>query len=83
VVLQPEQDEQNAAPLAVRAWTRDACGPSACGQGASEQEALLLPKLALACFQAAYERWVRDPTQDLPALVDDSFATLTSLRPPG
>jgi len=52
-------------------------------RGASEQEALLLPKLALACFQAAYERWVRDPTQDLPALVDDSFATLTSLRPPG
>jgi AcrR family transcriptional regulator len=52
-------------------------------RGAGEAEALLLPKLALACFQAAYERWVRDPGQDLPALVDDSFAALTSLRAPG
>ena len=34
---------------------------------------------ALACFQAAYERWVRDPGQDLPALVDDSFAALAGL----
>jgi AcrR family transcriptional regulator len=49
-------------------------------RGASEPEALLLPKLALACFQAAYEQWVRDPGQDLPALVDQSFAALTSLQ---
>jgi hypothetical protein len=34
---------------------------------------------ALACFQAAYERWVRDPGQDLPALVDKSFAALARL----
>jgi AcrR family transcriptional regulator len=49
-------------------------------RGASEQEALLLPKLSLACFQAAYERWARDPSQDLPSLVDDSFAVLTTLQ---
>ena len=48
-------------------------------RGSSEQEALLVPKVALACFQAAYERWVRDPGQDLPALVDESFAALAGL----
>ena len=48
-------------------------------RGSTEQEALLVPKLALACFQAAYERWVRDPGQDLPALVDQSFADLAGL----
>jgi AcrR family transcriptional regulator len=48
-------------------------------RGSSEREALLIPKLALACFQAAYERWARDPRQDLPTLVDDNFAALTSL----
>jgi hypothetical protein len=48
-------------------------------RGSTEQEALLVPKLALACFQAAYERWVRDPGQDLPALVDESFAALAGL----
>ena len=45
-------------------------------RGSSEQEALLVPKLAMACFQTAYERWVRDPGQDLPGLVDESFAAL-------
>jgi MftR C-terminal domain len=45
----------------------------------TEQEALLVPKLALACFQAAYERWVRDPGLDLPTLVDESFAGLGGL----
>jgi AcrR family transcriptional regulator len=48
-------------------------------RGSTEQEALLVPKLALACFQAAYERWVRHPGQDLPALVDESFADLAGL----
>jgi len=48
-------------------------------RGSSGQEALLAPKVALACFQAAYERWVRDPGQDLPALVDESFAALAGL----
>ncbi len=48
-------------------------------RGSSEQEALLAPKVALACFQAAYERWVRDPGQDLAALVDQSFAALADL----
>jgi AcrR family transcriptional regulator len=48
-------------------------------RGSTEQEALLVPKLALACFQAAYERWVRNPGQDLPALVDESFADLAGL----
>jgi AcrR family transcriptional regulator len=48
-------------------------------RGPTELEALLVPKLALACFQAAYERWVRDPGQDLPALVDESFAALAGL----
>jgi AcrR family transcriptional regulator len=48
-------------------------------RGSSEQEALLVPKVALACFQTAYERWVRDPGQDLPALVDDSFTYLSGL----
>ena len=48
-------------------------------RGSSEHEALLVPKIALACFQAAYERWVRDPCQDLPDLVDDSFAALAGL----
>ena len=48
-------------------------------RGSTELEALLVPKLALACFQAAYERWVRDPDQDLPALVDESFAALAGL----
>jgi AcrR family transcriptional regulator len=43
------------------------------------REALLVPKLALACFQTAYQRWVRDPGQDLPGLVDDSFAALARL----
>ena len=47
--------------------------------GSSEQEALLVPKVALACFQTAYERRVRDPGQDLPALVDESFAALSGL----
>jgi MftR C-terminal domain len=42
-------------------------------------EAAIVAKLALACFQAAYERWVRDPGQDLPALVDGSFAALAGL----
>jgi AcrR family transcriptional regulator len=45
-------------------------------RGAREQEALLVPKLAMACFQTAYERWVRDPGRDLPGLVDESFAAL-------
>jgi AcrR family transcriptional regulator len=48
-------------------------------RGSTEREALLVPKLALACFQAAYERWLRRPGQDLPALVDDSFADLAGL----
>jgi AcrR family transcriptional regulator len=48
-------------------------------RGSTDQEALLVPKVALACFQTAYERWVRDPGQDLPALVDDSFAALAGL----
>ena len=48
-------------------------------RGASEQEALLVPKVALACFQAGYERWVRDPGRDLAALVDESFAALAGL----
>jgi AcrR family transcriptional regulator len=39
-------------------------------RGFTEWEALLLPKFALGCFQAAYERWVRDPSQDLQTLVD-------------
>jgi AcrR family transcriptional regulator len=50
-------------------------------RGFSEWEALLLPKFALACFQGAYERWVRDPRQDLQVLVDESFEVLGSLRP--
>ena len=45
-------------------------------RGAREQEALLVPKLAMACFQTAFERWVRDPGRDLPGLVDESFAAL-------
>jgi AcrR family transcriptional regulator len=45
-------------------------------RGSDEQEALLVPKLAMACFQTAYERWVRDPGRDLPGLVDESFAAL-------
>jgi AcrR family transcriptional regulator len=45
-------------------------------RGSGEQEALLVPKLAMACFQTAYERWVRDPGRDLPGLVDESFAAL-------
>jgi AcrR family transcriptional regulator len=49
-------------------------------RGLSEREALLIPKLAMACFQAAYEQWVRNPRQDLPTLVDESFAALTSLK---
>jgi MftR C-terminal domain len=48
-------------------------------RGPTELEALLVPKLALACFQTAHERWVRDPGQDLPALVDGSFAALAGL----
>jgi AcrR family transcriptional regulator len=48
-------------------------------RGSTELEALLAPKVALACFQAAYERWVRDPGQDLPGLVDQSFAALAGL----
>jgi AcrR family transcriptional regulator len=48
-------------------------------RGSTEEEALLVPKLALACFQTAYQRWVRDPGQDLPGLVDDSFAALARL----
>jgi MftR C-terminal domain len=32
-------------------------------RGSSDQEALLVPKVALACFQSAYERWVRDPAR--------------------
>jgi hypothetical protein len=38
----------------------------------------LVPKLALACFQAAHERWVRH-RRDLPALVDESFTDLAGL----
>jgi AcrR family transcriptional regulator len=52
-------------------------------RGVGEQDALLLPKLAMACFQAAYERWLRDPRQDLPALVDQSFTALLALQGPG
>jgi hypothetical protein len=52
-------------------------------RGSTEREALLVPKLALACFQAAYERWVRRPGQDLPALVDESFADLAGLAVSG
>ncbi len=48
-------------------------------RGSTEPEALLVPKVALACFQAAYERWVRQPGQDLPGLVDESFAALAAL----
>jgi tRNA(Glu) U13 pseudouridine synthase TruD len=48
-------------------------------RGSSEEEALLVPKLALACFQTAYQRWVRNPGQDLPGLVDDGFAALARL----
>jgi hypothetical protein len=49
-------------------------------RSSSEREALLVPKLAMACFQTAYERWVRDPDRDLPTLVDESFAALASLQ---
>jgi len=56
-----------------------AIAPHLAERGSTEQEALLVPKLALACFQTAYERWVRDPGQDLPALVDESFAALAGL----
>jgi predicted YcjX-like family ATPase len=52
-------------------------------RGSTEREALLVPKLALACFQAAHERWVRRPGQDLPALVDESFADLAGLAVSG
>jgi AcrR family transcriptional regulator len=48
-------------------------------RGSSEQEALLVPKLAMACFQTAYEPWVRDPGRDLPGLVDESFAALGAI----
>ena len=48
-------------------------------RGSDWPEALLVPKVALACFQAAYERWVLDPGQDLPDLVDESFAALAGL----
>jgi AcrR family transcriptional regulator len=48
-------------------------------RGSTEAEALLVPKVALACFQAAYERWVRQPGRDLPGLVDESFAALAAL----
>jgi hypothetical protein len=48
-------------------------------RGVSEQAALLVSKVALACFQTAYERWVRRPGQDLPELVDESFAVLAGL----
>jgi AcrR family transcriptional regulator len=48
-------------------------------RGSDWPEALLVPKVALACFQAAYERWVLDPGQDLPGLVDESFAALAGL----
>jgi AcrR family transcriptional regulator len=49
-------------------------------QGLSEPEALLIPKLAMACFQTAYEQWVRNPHQDLPTLVDQAFAALATLQ---
>jgi AcrR family transcriptional regulator len=48
-------------------------------RGSGWPEALLVPKVALACFQAAYERWIPDPGQDLPDLVDESFAALAGL----
>jgi AcrR family transcriptional regulator len=49
-------------------------------RGVAEQDALLLPKLTMACFQAAYEQWLRDPRQDLPTLVDQSFTALLALQ---
>jgi AcrR family transcriptional regulator len=52
-------------------------------RGVAEPDALLLPKLAMACFQAAYERWLRDPRQDLPVLVDQSFTALLALQGSG
>jgi hypothetical protein len=48
-------------------------------RGSTEPEALLVPKVALACFQTAYERWVREPGRDLPGLVDESFAALAGM----
>jgi AcrR family transcriptional regulator len=51
-------------------------------RGVAEPDALLLPKLAMACFQAAYERWLRDPSQDLPTLVDQSLTALLALQGP-
>jgi hypothetical protein len=35
-------------------------------RGDGELQALLVPKLAMACFQSAYERWVRDPARTSP-----------------
>jgi AcrR family transcriptional regulator len=35
-------------------------------RGSTEREALLVPKLALACFQAAYERWSAGPARTCP-----------------
>jgi AcrR family transcriptional regulator len=49
-------------------------------RGHGELQALLVPKLAMACFQSAYERWVRDPRQDLSTLVDESFTALANLQ---
>jgi AcrR family transcriptional regulator len=49
-------------------------------RGHGELQALLIPKLAMACFQSAYERWVRDPSQDLSTLVDESFTALANLQ---
>jgi AcrR family transcriptional regulator len=49
-------------------------------RGYGELQALLVPKLAMACFQSAYERWVRDPRQDLSTLVDESFTALADLQ---
>jgi hypothetical protein len=53
-------------------------GPAG-GPGLDRAGGLAGPKVALACFQTAYERWVREPGRDLPGLVDESFAALAGM----
>ena len=49
------------------------------GHGLDPADAVLLAKLAVACFEVAQQRWLESAGASLPALVDEVFARLPEL----
>lgn len=62
-----------------RRWEEAFTGALVADRGIDPAEAVVLAKVALACFEVAQQRWIADPDTDLPALLDAEFARLPAL----